>query len=164
MHPNLQTLTRFYAAFAALDADAMGSCYSLDATFDDPAFSLKGQHEIAGMWHMLCNAARGHGKQDWRLEASNLQADDHTGHAHWEAHYAFSATKRRVHNIVEADFTFTPEGLIASHHDRFDFWRWSRQALGMGGWVLGWAPFFNKQVRVQTRAALDRFLAQNPRH
>lgn len=162
MHPNSQTLTRFYAAFAALDADTMGSCYSLDATFDDPAFSLKGQHEIAGMWHMLCNAARGHGKQDWRLEVSNLQADDSTGHAHWEAHYVFSANKRPVHNIVEADFTFTPEGLIASHRDRFDFWRWSRQALGMGGWVLGWAPFFNKQVRVQTRAALDRFLADNP--
>ena len=162
MHPNAQTLTRFYTAFAALDADAMGSCYSLDATFDDPAFSLKGQHEIAGMWHMLCNAARGNGKQDWRLDFSNLQADDTTGHVHWEAHYAFSATRRRVHNIIEADFTFTPEGLIASHRDQFDFWRWSRQALGMGGWVLGWAPFFNQQVRKQTRAALDRYLAKNP--
>jgi len=162
MHPNAQTLTRFYTAFAELDADAMGSCYSLDATFDDPAFSLKGQHEIAGMWHMLCNAARGNGKQDWRLEFSNLRADDHTGQVHWEAHYAFSATKRQVHNLVEADFTFTPEGLIASHRDQFDFWRWSRQALGMGGYVLGWAAFFNKQVRRQTRAALDNYLAKNP--
>lgn len=36
----------------------------------------------------------------------------------------------------------------------------ARQALGMGGWVLGWAPFFNKQVRVQTRAALEATLAK----
>ena len=158
MHPNLQTLTRFYAAFAALDADAMGSCYSLDATFDDPAFSLKGQHEIAGMWHMLCNAARGHGKQDWRLEVSNLHADDHTGHAHWEAHYVFSATKRRVHNIVEADFTFTPEGLIASHRDQFDFWRWSRQALGLPGVLLGWSPSLKRKVRSTAAGNLKKFL------
>ena len=162
MHPNAQTLTRFYTAFAALDADAMGSCYSLDATFDDPAFALKGQHEIAGMWHMLCDAARGNGKQDWQLDFSNLQASDRSGHVHWEARYRFTATRRQVHNIVEADFTFCPEGLITSHRDQFDFWRWSRQALGMGGWVLGWAPFFNKQVRRQTRAALDNYLAKNP--
>ncbi|APW47810.1 nuclear transport factor 2 family protein [Rhodoferax antarcticus] len=161
MHPNAQTLTRFYTAFAELDADAMGSCYSLDATFDDPAFSLKGQHEIAGMWHMLCNAARGNGKQDWRLDFNNLQANDSSGHVHWEARYRFTATRRQVHNIVEADFTFCPEGLIASHRDQFDFWRWSRQALGMGGWVLGWAPFFNTQMRRQTRAALDSHLAKN---
>ena len=162
MHPNAQPLTRLYTAFAALDADTMGSCYSLDATFDDPAFSLQGQHEIAAMWHMLCDAARGHGKEDWRLDFSQVQATDTTGHVHWEAHYAFSVTKRRVHNIIEADFTFTPEGLIASHRDQFDFWRWSRQALGMGGWVLGWTAFFNKQVRAQTRAALDRYLTKNP--
>ena len=161
MHTNTDTLTRFYTAFANLDADAMSSCYSLDATFDDPAFSLAGQHEIAGMWHMLVDAARGHGKQDWRLDFNNVRADERTGHVHWEAHYRFSATKRQVHNIVEADFTFTPEGLIASHRDHFDLWRWSRQALGMGGWVLGWAPFFKKQMRQKTRAALTRYLAKN---
>ena len=147
MHPNEQTLIRFYTAFAALDADTMARCYADDATFDDPAFSLKGRREIGGMWQMLCAATRGKGRQDWRLDFKDIRADASTGHAHWEAHYRFSATKRLVHNIIEAEFTFTPEGLIASHKDSFDFWRWSRQALGMGGWVLGWAPFFNKQVR-----------------
>lgn len=53
MHPNAQTLTRFYTAFAALDADTMATCYAEDATFNDPAFSLQGQREISGMWHML---------------------------------------------------------------------------------------------------------------
>ncbi len=162
MHPNEQTLIRFYTAFAALDADTMARCYADDATFDDPAFSLKGRREIGGMWQMLCAATRGKGRQDWRLDFKDVRADASTGHAHWEAHYRFSATKRLVHNIIEADFTFTPEGLIASHKDSFDFWRWSRQALGMGGWVLGWAPFFNKQVRTQTRAALAKYLADKP--
>ena len=114
------------------------------------------------MWQMLCAATRGKGRQDWWLDFKDVRADAATGHVHWEAHYRFSATKRLVHNIIEADFTFTPEGLIASHKDSFDFWRWSRQALGMGGWVLGWAPFFNKQVRTQTRAALAKYLADKP--
>ena len=161
MHTSTDTLTRFYTAFAALDADAMGSCYSLDATFNDPVFSLQGQREIAGMWHMLCAAASGQGRQDWRLDFSQLQADAHTGRAHWEAHYRFSVSQRLVHNIVEAAFTFTPEGLINSHRDTFDFWRWSRQALGLGGWMLGWAPFFQRQVSQQASANLARYLAKN---
>lgn len=162
MHPNAQTLTRFYTAFAALDADSMAACYAEDATFDDPAFSLQGQREISGMWHMLCAATLAKNRADWRLEFGDVSADDSSGHAHWEAHYRFSVSNRLVHNIIEADFTFTPQGLIASHTDRFDFWRWSRQALGMGGWVLGWAPYFRKQMRVQTHAALANYLAKHP--
>lgn len=78
------------------------------------------------------------------LTSHRPQCRSHTGRAHWEAHYRFSVTKRVVHNIIEAEFTFMPEGLIATHKDTFDFWRWSRQALGLGGIVLGWIPFFRK--------------------
>jgi len=162
MHPNAQTLIRFYTAFAALDADTMAACYAEDATFDDPAFSLHGRRDISGMWHMLCAATLAKNRADWQLEFRDVRADDHTGHAHWEAHYRFSVSNRLVHNIVETDFTFNPQGLIASHADHFDFWRWSRQALGMGGWVLGWAPHFRKQMRLQTHAALAKYLAKQP--
>jgi hypothetical protein len=162
MNPNTQTITRFYTAFAALDADTMAACYAEDASFDDPAFSLNGQREVAGMWHMLCGATKAHNRVDWKLEFSDVQANDISGHAHWEAHYRFSASNRLVHNIIEANFTFTPDGLFASHNDRFDFWRWSRQALGFGGFVLGWAPYFRTLVRRQTRAALNNYLAKNP--
>ena len=162
MHPNEQTIARFYTAFAALDADTMAACYDPEATFDDPGFSLNGRREVAGMWHMLCDATRSKARQDWRLEFSRISADDQRGHACWQAHYRFSVTKRLVHNIVEADFTFTPQGLIASHKDSFDLWRWSRQALGFGGLVLGWSKFFRRQMREQTRAALNHYLADKP--
>jgi hypothetical protein len=162
MHANEQTITRFYTAFAALDADTMASCYAADARFDDPAFSLTGLREVGGMWHMLCDATKSKGRQDWRLEFGEIHADAQRGRAHWEAHYRFSRTKRLVHNIIDAEFTFTPDGLIATHADRFDFWRWSRQALGLGGYVLGWAPFFRKQVRAQVRVALEKHLASKP--
>ena len=35
MHPNADTLTKFYAAFARLDTDTMASCYADDVAFDD---------------------------------------------------------------------------------------------------------------------------------
>jgi len=52
------TIERFYAAFAALDADTMQRCYAPDARFDDEAFSLQGAEQIGGMWRMLCTATK----------------------------------------------------------------------------------------------------------
>jgi hypothetical protein len=158
MHPNEHTLSRFYTAFAALDADTMASFYTEDATFNDPGFSLRGRREISGMWHMLCAAAGGNGREGWQLAFREISADADQGRAVWEAHYQFSATRRQVHNIIGSEFVFSPEGLIANQRDHFDFWRWSRQALGLGGVMLGWTPFFQKQVRAQIRDALDKYL------
>jgi hypothetical protein len=160
MHPNQHTLQRFYSAFAALDADTMAACYAPDAEFDDAVFSLRGQREVGGMWRMLCAATRTHGRDAWKLEFSGLQADATTGKAHWEAHYRFSATGRLVHNRIDGTFSFNPEGLIARHVDRFDFWLWSRQALGTPGLLLGWTPFLRNKVRSQAAANLQKFLAK----
>ena len=44
-----QTLTRFYTAFCALDADTMVSCYAQDVAFDDPVFTLRGVREAGGI-------------------------------------------------------------------------------------------------------------------
>jgi hypothetical protein len=67
-----------------------------------------------------------------------------------------------VDNSIDAEFTFTPDGLIATHKDTFNFWRWSVQALGVPGFVLGWTKWFQRQVRQQTRAKLEQFLAKHP--
>lgn len=64
-----------------------------------------------------------------------------------------------VHNIIDGQFTFTPQGLIATHRDRFDFWAWSRQALGMPGLLLGWTPFLRSKVRATAAANLQKYLA-----
>ena len=54
------------------------------------------------------------------------------GRAHWDATYTYSATGRRVDNRIDATFAFR-DGLIVRHDDRFDLWRWARQALGVQG-------------------------------
>ena len=153
-HENAQLLERFYAAFAKRDAATMGACYAPDAMFEDPVFTLKGA-AIGQMWHMLCTNAR-----EFSVEFRDIAADDRSGRAHWEAHYLFSATGRKVHNIIDAEFQFR-EGLIVMHRDRFDFWRWSRQALGVPGLLLGWSPVLRNKVRAQAARNLAAFVAKS---
>ncbi len=160
------TIERFYAAFAKLDSATMQACYAANAHFADEAFDLNGPREIGGMWRMLCEATRVKGLAHWRLDVSGVQAtpgaagQGGSGAAHWEAHYLFSATGRLVHNRIDANFKFNELGMITEHRDRFDFWQWSRQALGAPGLLLGWSPFLRNKVRTQAAKNLQRFLAQ----
>lgn len=150
------TIEALYAAFARLDGAAMSACYADDARFDDEAFSLRGRRQIGGMWSMLCDATKEKGLDAWRLETRDITDRS----AHWEAHYRFSATGRLVHNVIDARFEFGPDGRIARHLDRFDFWRWSRQALGMPGVLLGWSPMLRQQVRARAAGNLQAYLSR----
>ena len=162
MQANEQTIHRFYGAFARLDADTMAACYAPDAVFEDEAFSLRGAREVGGMWKMLCTATQAKGADVWKLSYRDVRADGNSGQAHWDAHYRFSATGRIVDNSIDARFTFTPDGLIATHRDTFPFWTWARQALGTPGLVLGWTPMLRRKVRATAAANLSGFLARQP--
>jgi ketosteroid isomerase-like protein len=148
---NQALLDRYFAAFAARDGAAMGDCYATDATFQDAVFELEGA-DIAAMWRMLCSRGT-----DLRISSSNRIAGAQIGSADWEARYAFSATGRPVHNVVHSEFHFR-DGRIVSQVDRFDFWRWSRQALGLPGLLLGWTPFLRRKVRSNAEKALRLYL------
>jgi len=163
MLANTNTITRFYTAFARLDAKEMATCYAPDARFDDPAFSLAGREQIGGMWAMLCDVTKAKGMDAWRLDFSAVQADSRGGSAHWEAHYRFSATGRLVHNIIEAEFAFNAHNQITRHQDSFGFWRWSRQALGTPGLLLGWSPMLRNKVRATAAGNLKKYLAAKAR-
>jgi len=149
---NRESIERFYRAFQQRDGDAMAACYGADATFHDPVFDLHGAR-VGAMWKMLCSRGA-----DLRVEFANVAADDSGGSADWQAWYTFSGTGRHVHNIIRARFRLT-DGMITEHVDEFDFWRWSRQALGPAGLLLGWTPLVRGKVRAQAAQALDRFIA-----
>jgi ketosteroid isomerase-like protein len=149
-------IERFYAAFAKLDGATMAACYAEDAQFDDEVFSLRGRNQVGGMWTMLCDTTKAKAPEAWRLEVSQVTERS----AHWEAHYLFSATGRKVHNIIDAEFEFDHAGLIRRHRDRFDFWRWSRQALGLPGVLLGWSPLIRNKVRATAAGNLAKFMAR----
>lgn len=153
-HPNGNLINDFYKAFQRLDAEAMARCYTDDIVFSDPAFGeLKGE-QVRDMWRMLTQRAEG-----FSLTFSNVAADDRVGQAHWTATYRFSRTGRIVVNRIEARFAFR-DGLIAEHRDSFDMWRWARQALGMKGALLGWAPFVQQAIRTQARTTLEAYRAR----
>jgi hypothetical protein len=154
------TLQTLYSAFAELDTERMATCYADNARFQDEAFDLTGKTEIMGMWRMLCDAVKAKGREDWKLSFSQVASDGKRGSAHWEPIYRFSATGRMVHNVIDAEFTFNEQGLILTHHDRFDFWSWSRQALGAPGLLLGWSGFLRSKVQQQANAGLRKYLAK----
>jgi len=157
VHPNELLIQSFYEAFSRCDGDFMASCYTPDATFSDPVFTdLRGAMPGA-MWRMLARRAK-----DLKVQCSRIHADDHSGSAHWEAWYTFSATQRPVHNMIEASFTFR-DGKIATHRDTFDLWRWSRQALGLPGVLLGWTPLVQRKIRADAAKGLAKFYANDAR-
>jgi len=155
-HPNAVLIERFYDALGRRDAEAMIACYAPQATFSDPVFRDLDAAGAAAMWRMLC--ARG---KDLAVVASNVDADDLSGRAHWVATYTYSATGRHVENRIDAEFAFR-EGRIVRHVDRFDLWRWLRQAIGAKGVLLGWLPPVQGAVRAQAAKALADWRAKNP--
>ncbi len=153
MHPNAELIQRFYLAFSQRDAAGMAACYHPEVQFSDPAFpDLKGA-AVGAMWAMLI--ARG---RDLLVQFSEIDADDYAGRAHWDASYTFSKTGRQVLNRIDATFRFR-DGLIVEHIDRFSFARWSRQALGLPGYLLGHTPFLKRKVQAEAARGLAAWQA-----
>jgi len=133
----------------------MQQCYHPEAHFSDPAFPGLNYLEVKAMWQMLCENAK-----DFSLHFSDVTSNRDQGSCNWQAWYTFSLTGRKVHNIIRADFYFK-DGLIMQHTDTFNFWRWSRMAMGVTGNLLGWTPFFRSKVQATARKSLTRFMKQH---
>lgn len=148
-----QLVETFYSAFKNLDAETMINCYHEQVVFEDPAFGvLKGNH-AKNMWRMLCESQKG---KDFKIIYSNIEANNLKGEAHWEAFYTFSKTGRKVHNVIQAQFEFK-EGKIIKHTDTFNLYKWSKQAFGLTGFLLGWTSFFKNKLKVQTNQLLSKY-------
>ncbi len=133
----------------------MAACYHEKLTFRDPAFLTLNYKQTAAMWHMLCERGK-----DLELTFSEVESDERRGSCRWEAKYTFSATGQKVHNIIKAKFRFEA-GKIIQHDDEFNFWRWSRQALGLPGLALGWSPVLKNKVHKTALNNLEKFIAQH---
>ena len=136
-------------------ATTMAASYAPGAHFSDPVFPDLNGAEPGAMWRMLTSQAT-----ELRIELLEHEADGERGGARWRAHYVFSQTGRPVVNDVRARFRFAT-GLIAEHQDEFGFHRWSRQALGTPGLLLGWTPLLKSAVRKKAAASLARFIAHS---
>ena len=152
MTENEKTLTRFYTAFSNSDANSMCECYHPEIKFRDPVFGLLIGNQACNMWKMLLERSKGNIK----IEFSDIKADTYLGNANWIATYHFSKTNRKVTNRVHAQFQFK-DGLIIKHTDDFDIWKWSKQALGLPGLILGWTGFMHKKIQQNALLSLDQY-------
>lgn len=150
---NEELINRFYSAFQNLDHVTMNSCYSDDIIFFDPVFGLLEGDTAKAMWEMLCSNAK-----DFSLTYGNIiQLDEEYCTCDWVASYTFSKTGRRVVNKIRANMKFY-EGKIIEHSDAFSLHKWSKQALGFSGWLLGWNKFFQQKIKNQARKNLLQFI------
>lgn len=152
LNPHEQLIEEFYAAFAAHEPETMASCYHPEVQFVDPIFGRLEGSDVADMWRMLIDRSKG----NLVIEFSGIRADADTGSAKWVATYAFPKTGRQIANEISASFTFK-DGLIRTHTDDFDFYKWNRQAFGYTGWLLGNTAFLKNRVRKQAIAALRKW-------
>ena len=150
-------IEQFYSAFQARDAAGMAACYHPNVVFNDPVFrDLRGPR-ASGMWAMLLGRSK-----DLKITFRDARDDGQTGSAHWEAWYTFSQSKRPVHNIIDARFRLQ-DGKIIEHTDQFDFWRWSRMALGTPGLLLGWSPVIRSKVQRTAMEGLEKYMSSRER-
>lgn len=152
MNTNEALIAKFYTAFANADAKTMCECYHPKVHFIDPAFGLLKGDQVSKMWEMLILKSKGNIK----IEFSNIKADDFSGSANWVATYNFSKTNRKVINKISAEFIFQ-DNLIIKHIDNFDVWKWSKQAFGIPGFLMGWTGFFQKKIQEQALLSLKNF-------
>lgn len=157
MHKNQQLVTQFYQAFQQKNYQEMIACYHPNIHFRDEVFDLHGK-SAGAMWHMLCERGK-----DLALNFSDVSANDAKGKAHWEANYTFSLSGRKVHNVIDASFQFQ-DGKIINHVDVFDFWKWTRMALGPTGLFLGWTPLLRKKVAATANKSLKDFIVAHPEY
>lgn len=153
-------IRRLYEAIKTRDTAAFEALYHPEAVFRDPVFDLAGK-QVPAMWHMLCEGGR-----DLAVGYRDVRAAGGKGSGHWEAVYTFSLPgggSRKVRNRIDSEFEFR-DGKIFRHRDHFDFWRWSRQALGAPGLLLGWTPLLRSRIRERAAGNLARFIASHPRY
>lgn len=147
-----QLIAAFYTAFNDRDYATMQESYHADARFEDPVFKQLSCVETKYMWQMLLTQAK-----DLKVSFSDVKIKNDTGTCRWEAWYTFSKTGRKVHNAIYAEFEFK-DGKIIKHRDAFDLWRWSKQALGVTGSLLGWSAFVRRKIQRAARRSLDIYM------
>ena len=152
MNNNEELIQTFYDAFARLDHETMNNCYSPDPIFNDPVFGILQGEEVRAMWEMLCKSAT-----DLTLHAERIMVDGEYGTCNWTATYTFSKTGRKVVNHVKAHMRIENDK-ITEHTDEFDIYKWSRQALGLPGILLGWSGYLKNKIRSDARKKLQHFM------
>jgi ketosteroid isomerase-like protein len=151
---NKELIHQFYTAFSQGNCEEMIEYYHENIVFQDPAFGVLKGHRARQMWEMLLSSK----KSALKITFENVHATSDAGQALWIAEYFYG--KRKVINKVEAKFKFE-DGKIIEHIDTFDLWKWTQQAMGITGYLIGWTSFMKYKIQKTTNKKLDLFIEKN---
>jgi SnoaL-like domain len=165
--PNLDYLSpvvgRFFEAFAASDWQTMARCYHDKASFSDPVYPDLREERIVYMWHQLLGgietskSKRGSKKSsslnNLKLEYRVLFGDERKAQVQWTATYLYE--KRSVSNQVLSTLAIWDDKIVRQV-DEYNFWRWSRQALGLTGLAFGAMPWYQRSVQRSAQSRLEQ--------
>jgi limonene-1,2-epoxide hydrolase len=149
-----ETIASFYTAFQNKDFTTMQSLYADNAIFSDEAFTNLNAAQVKAMWQMLITKGK-----DLQIVYSNVTENGNTVQANWIATYTFSLTGNKVVNNITANF-IVENGKIIKHTDSFNFYNWSKQALGIKGLLFGKMNFFRKKVQTTAMGNLASFMTK----
>jgi limonene-1,2-epoxide hydrolase len=152
MTPEEKLIHSFYSAFQTRDYRTMQASYADHATFSDPVFRDLNASQVRAMWEMFLVK-----NKSLTIDYTSVEFMGATVTANWTAEYVLTTTGRSVTNEIKAEFR-VEAGKITEHTDRFDFYRWTRQALGIKGVLLGWTPFVKRKIRRSARATLNSYI------
>lgn len=147
---------QFYTSFNLCDSETMNALYADSVSFSDPAFGWLNDQDVRDMWSMLCSSQKG---KKFKVSFVVKSVKPKKVEVFWEAWYTFSITGKSVHNQIKSTLFFNDKGLIFKQIDRFSLHRWSRQAMGLTGTLLGWTPFFKSGLQKRSKAALKKYQA-----
>jgi ketosteroid isomerase-like protein len=154
-HSAVNLVKNFYDAFIVRDYRLMQNMYHKDAVFYDPVFRNLNVHQVGAMWEMFCVNS-----QDLNISYRILSGDRHNVHAEWVAVYRFGKKRHKVNNIIQAHLSFE-DGKIIQHTDHFDLYRWTKQAFGLTGYLLGWSSWFQNKLRQKAMQTLSGYISKN---
>lgn len=152
MSPNETLIHQFYTAFQQKDVKTMQHSYHEAAVFNDAVFVNLDARQVRAMWQMLLSRSG-----DMKMNFGGIEERGNKVTAHWEAHYTFTATGKKVVNEIDAEFEIK-DGKIIRHTDTFNFYKWARQAFGSSGWLLGWTNVFKEKVRHTAKKKLLEYM------
>ena len=155
MNSNDELIHIFYKAFQEKDYKTMQQCYLDEAHFTDPIFINLDSIKLKAMWKMFCTKSN-----DLVIEYKNVKSNHNHGSAEWIAKYTFSRTGKTVTNTIYSSFIFE-NGKIIKQVDKFNFYKWSRQALGFTGSILGWSKLLKNKIRKGAIKSLAAFMAKD---
>jgi hypothetical protein len=165
--PNLDYLSpvvgRFFEAFAASDWQTMARCYHDKASFSDPVYPDLREERIVYMWHQLLGAAetsklksgsnKAHSLNNLKLAYRVLFGDERKAQVQWTATYFYR--NRLVTNQVLSTLAIWDDKIVRQV-DEYNFWRWSRQALGLTGLAFGAMPWYQRSVQRSAQSRLEQ--------